>query len=235
MRNGETDAVCALRRGRARRDRVCRAALAARRASARGRRRGRSPAIKAADVAKLELTNDKNEKTVLEKSGAEWRVKSPGDWKADQQSVKQVVDGLAKLTFADVASENADKQAELGVADGKGARVVAKDASGKTLADLHVGKPVGGFTMMRVDGKKETWQASGAVPVHHRQGPVGLARPRHLRARPPPTSTSSRSRRRAASWCCQGGGGRQGQARPTPSGRSTRPRATRPRRRPTST
>ena len=132
------------------------------------------PAIKAADVARLELTNDKNEKTVLDKTGAsEWRVKEPGDWKADQQGVKQVLDGLEKLSFADVASENVDKQAELGVADGKGARVVAKNGSGKTLADLHIGKTVGGYTMMRVDGKKETWQASGLYPYTVGRAPSG--------------------------------------------------------------
>src|SRR5690349_23205003 len=73
-------------------------AFAVLRAPEKGQRQGPAPrplpAVKASDVAKLELTNDKNEKTVLEKSGAEWRVKEPGDWKADQQGVKQVLDGL---------------------------------------------------------------------------------------------------------------------------------------------
>src|SRR5262249_2743553 len=104
-------------------------ALAVMRSPEKGQRKGPPPRpvaeLKATDIGKLELTNDKNEKTALERTGAsEWRIKSPGDWKADQQGVKQVLDGLEKLTFADVASENADKQAELGVADGKGARIV---------------------------------------------------------------------------------------------------------------
>ena len=152
-------------------------AFAVLRAPEKGQRQGPAPrplpAVKASDVAKLELTNDKNEKTVLEKSGAEWRVKEPGDWKADQQGVKQVLDGLEKLTFADVASENVDKQAELGVADGKGAHVVAKDGGGKTLADLHIGKTVGGYTMVRVGDKKETWQASGLYPYTVGRAPSG--------------------------------------------------------------
>lgn len=152
-------------------------AFAVLRAPEKGQRQGPPPrpvpAIKAADVATLELTNDKNEKTVLQKSGSDWRVKEPGDWKADQQAVKQVLDGLEKLSFADVASENVDKQAELGVADGKGARVVAKDGGGKTLADLHVGKSIGGYTMMRVDDKKETWQASGLYPYTVGRAPSG--------------------------------------------------------------
>jgi hypothetical protein len=153
-------------------------AFAVLRAPEKGQRKGPPPRpvaeIKATEVAKLELTNDKNEKTVLEKTGAsEWRVKSPGDWKADQQGVKQVLDGLEKLSFADVASENADKQAELGVADGKGARIVAKNGGGATLCDLHVGKSVGGYTMVRVDGKTETWQAGGIYPYVVGRAPSG--------------------------------------------------------------
>jgi len=148
------------------------------RAPEKGQRQGPPPRpvaeMKAASVAKLELTNDKQEKTTLERTGAtEWRVKSPGDWKADQQGVKQVLDGLEKLTFSDTASENAEKHAELGVADGKGARLVAKDGGGKTLADLHIGKGVGGYTMVRVDGKVETWQAGGLYPYIVGRAPSG--------------------------------------------------------------
>jgi len=153
-------------------------ALVVLRSPQKGQRKGPPPRpiaeVKAADVAKLELTNEKQEKTVLEKTGAaEWRVKQPGDWKADQQGVKQVLDSLEKLTFADTASENADKQAELGVADGKGARLVAKNSAGTMVADLHVGKAVGGYTMVRVDGKTETWQASGLYPYTLARGPSG--------------------------------------------------------------
>ncbi len=143
----------------------------------KGQRSGPPPrpvaVVKAADIITLELTNDKNEKTVLSRSTGAWRVTSPGDWKADQQGVKQVVDGLEKLTFGDVASQNVDKQAELGVADGKGARVTAKNASGAAVADLHVGKAIGGYTMMRVDGKSDTWQATGLFPFTVGRPPSG--------------------------------------------------------------
>jgi hypothetical protein len=153
-------------------------AFAVLRAPEKGQRQGPPPRpiaeIKASDVAKLELTNDKQEKTTLERvSATEWRVKSPGDWKADQQGVKQVLDGLEKLTFNDTASENADKHAELGVADGKGARLVAHAGGGKLLADLHIGKGVGGYTMVRVDGKNETWQAGGLYPYVVGRAPSG--------------------------------------------------------------
>jgi len=152
-------------------------AFAVMRSPEKGQRSGPAPrpvpVVKAADILTLELTSDKNEKTVLSRQSGQWRVTSPGDWKADQQGVKQVLDGLEKLTFNDVASQNVDKQAELGVADGKGARIVAKNAKGDAVVDLHVGKSVGGYTMMRVDGKSDTWQASGLYPYTISRAPSG--------------------------------------------------------------
>ena len=215
-------------------------AFAVMRAPEKGQRKGPPPRpvaeIKAADIGKLELTNDKNEKTVLEKTGAsEWRVKSPGDWKADQQGVKQVLDGLEKLSFADVASENVDKQAELGVADGKGARIVAKNGDGATIADLHVGKAVGGYTMVRVDGKNETWQAGGIYPYVVARAPNGWRDHAifELTAADIDKLTVESAGRQAGG--AREGARRQGQGRTTPSGRSSRPRARRRRRRPIST
>lgn len=152
-------------------------AFAVMRSPEKGQRSGPPPRpiaeIKAADVASLEVSNDKQEKTVLDKSGGEWRVKQPGDWKADANAVKALVDALGKLSFGDIVSENVDKQADLGVAEGKAARVVAKDAGGKTLADLWVGKTVGGFTMVRPEGKNEVWQASGLYPYVLAKEPKG--------------------------------------------------------------
>jgi hypothetical protein len=134
----------------------------------KGQRKGPPPRpiaqIKAADVARLELTSEKQEHTVLEKSGNDWQVKEPAPWKADQAGVKQVLDSLERLSFNDTASEVAEKHAELGVADGKAARIVAKNGTGQTLADFYVGKAVNGFTMLRAAGKNEVWQASGIYP-----------------------------------------------------------------------
>jgi hypothetical protein len=152
-------------------------AFAVMRAPEKGERKGPPPRpipqLKAADIAHLELTNDKQQHTVLEKSGGDWQVKEPGAWKADQAAVKQVIDSLEKLAFSDTASETTAKHEELGVADGKSARIVAKDAGGKTLTDLLVGKAVGGSTMMRLPGKTEVWQATGLYPYVIAREPKG--------------------------------------------------------------
>jgi hypothetical protein len=138
------------------------------RAPEKGQRKGPPPRpiaeFKGADVTGLEVWNDKQQHAVLEKSGSDWRVKDPGDWKADQSAVKMLTDGLEKLSFGDVVTENKAKHDEMGVADGKTPRVLAKGAGGKTLADLYIGKTMGGYTMARLNGKDDVWQSSGLFP-----------------------------------------------------------------------
>jgi hypothetical protein len=57
-------------------------------------------------------------------------------------------------------TEQKAKHAEFQVDDKSGLHVVAKDKTGKVLADVIVGKTTGG-TMVRVAGKDEVWQATG--------------------------------------------------------------------------
>ena len=116
-------------------------------------------AFKAADVQALEITTDKGESVTMAKQGPEWRITAPKDWPADPAGVKSLVDGLEKMTFGDLVTESKDKLDEMGVGD-KAAHVVAKAAGGKVLADLYIGKNVGGFTMVRPAGKNEVWQAN---------------------------------------------------------------------------
>jgi hypothetical protein len=143
-------------------------AFAVLRAPEKGQRQGPRPRpiaeIKAADVVALELTNEKQEKTTLEKTGDAWRVKTPAEWPADGAGVKSLVEGIEKLAFGDLVTEGAEKHAELGVADGKAGRLTAKGAGGKVLLDAWVGKSIGGFTMLRPVGKNDVWQTSGLFP-----------------------------------------------------------------------
>jgi hypothetical protein len=125
-------------------------------------------------VARLELWNDKQQHTVLERTGAaDWQVKEPGDWKADQTAVKTLLDGLEKLSFGDVVTESKDKHADMNVADGKATRVLAQSGDKQTLADLYLGKNVGGYTMVRLNGKDEVWQGSGLFPYAVNKEPSG--------------------------------------------------------------
>lgn len=147
------------------------------RAPEKGQRKGPPPRpigeIKAAEITSLEMWNDKQQHTILAKESSGWRVKEPADWKADESAIKMLTDGLEKLTFGDVVSDNKDKLEELGVADGKAPRVVAKNGAGKRVADLLIGKSVGGYTMARIGGQNEVWQASGLFPYAVNKDPKG--------------------------------------------------------------
>jgi hypothetical protein len=135
------------------------------RAPEKGQRSGPRPTpfapFKAADVQSLEITTDKKAQVTLEKTGAAWRVKTPKDWPADNAGVKSLLDALEKLTFGDLVTESKDKYDEMGVSDGKATHLIVKGAAGKVLADLYIGKNVGGFSMIRPAGKDEVWQGTG--------------------------------------------------------------------------
>jgi hypothetical protein len=139
-------------------------AFAVMRAPEKGQRQGPPPrpipALKAADFTKLEVTTDKQEPCTLERGeGGKWLVKAAAQWPADQGAVKQTIDALERMTFGDLVSDNPAKQEELGVGD-KAPRL--KVYTGANLvADLIVGKALGGFTLVRLGGKKDVWQAGG--------------------------------------------------------------------------
>jgi hypothetical protein len=131
------------------------------------------PELKVASFGTLEITSDKQEKTTMANVGGRWMITQPHDWAADQGAVKVLTDGLEKLGFGDLVSESKAKFEDLGVAEGKAARVTVKDKSGALLADLFIGKPIAGFTMVRPAGKDEVWQTTGLVPYMVNKDPKG--------------------------------------------------------------
>ena len=122
------------------------------------------PALKAAEISKLELATDKQERISLEKTADGWHEKAPVDWPADPSAAKSLTEALEKLAFHDEVTETAAKHAELGVEENKASRVTVKGAGDKIIADLLIGKALGGFTMVRVAGKNEVWQATHLQP-----------------------------------------------------------------------
>jgi len=142
-------------------------AYAVLRAPEKGQRVGPAPrpipAVKTAELTHIELTSEKQEKTVLEKKGDKWQIVAPREWAADQAAVKTLTDGLEKMSFGDLVSTEKAKLADLGVEEGKSPRVTLKNQS-TTIADFFVGKSISGFTMIRPAGKDEVWQGSGIFP-----------------------------------------------------------------------
>jgi hypothetical protein len=130
------------------------------------------PALKAAEITHVEIVSEKQEKTVLEKQGGTWRIVQPKEWPADQAAMKTLTDGLEKLGFGDLVSQEKSKLADLGVEDGKAARLTVKNQS-TPLADFYLGKPIAGFNMLRVVGKDEVWQSTGLAPYMINRDPKG--------------------------------------------------------------
>src|SRR5690349_4193467 len=97
-------------------------AYAVLRAPEKGQRVGPPPRpiaqVKGVDLGHLELTNDKGEKTVLDNQGGRWMITAPKNWPADQAAVKTLTDGIEKLGFGDLVSEDKAKFEDLGVVEG---------------------------------------------------------------------------------------------------------------------
>jgi hypothetical protein len=116
--------------------------------------------LSASDFDTLEVTKGAVT-TVLKREGGAYKVEKPMPYAADQDAAKQAFEGLEKLEFDGIISDQKSKHDEYEVG-AAGLRVVAKKGD-KPLADLRVGKAVNNLTMVRLEGKDEVWQAVGSL------------------------------------------------------------------------
>jgi len=100
---------------------------------------------------------------VLERAGQDrWQLTRPVSYPADSGAVEGLVEKLKELEFGDLVTELKAKHAEHEVDEAKGIRVVVSDGK-KDLADFYVGKVVDSFTMLRLNGKDQVFQAVGSL------------------------------------------------------------------------
>lgn len=111
------------------------------------------PAVKVSDVAQLVVRDAKSQTTLLRKDNA-WVVQERGAYAANVQQISELLIKLAELKVVQSETIGASllprvdllepaKSAEPGkAAEGSGTLVELKDASGKTLAGLILGKVV---------------------------------------------------------------------------------------------
>jgi hypothetical protein len=114
--------------------------------------------LKAEDFDTLEVTKG-TATTVMKKKGDEFQIVKPIDYLADKESAKAAFEALEKVAFGNIVSTEKSRHNEFEVGDGS-LRVVVKKGD-KLVADLHVGKTANDETMVRLEGKDETWGATG--------------------------------------------------------------------------
>jgi hypothetical protein len=128
------------------------------------------PVPKLTDFDTLEVTKD-DKTTVVKKEGMTYKVSKPVVYAADQDGAKAAFEGLEKLEFGNVVSDQKAKHEEFEVG-AKGLRVVVKKGD-KALTDLRIGKSVNAATLVRVEGKDEVWQAVGLMKYNYDKDPGG--------------------------------------------------------------
>lgn len=139
----------------------------------KGQRTGEAPrpVPKLTDFDTLEVTKDAKT-TTIKKDGAVYKVTAPVAYPADQDSAKAAFEGLEKLEFGSIVSDQKAKHDEFEVGD-KSLRVVVKKGE-RTLADLRVGKSVNAATLLRVEGKDEVWQSPGLLKYNYDKDAAGF-------------------------------------------------------------
>ncbi len=97
------------------------------------------PGLDSAKVAAIELQKG-SYSIKLNKKGEHWVVASEADYPADTEGITQMLDAAKSLRLADLASSKAKTHALFEVTDDQGLKVKFLDQSGKSLAQLLVGK-----------------------------------------------------------------------------------------------
>lgn len=113
-------------------------------------------------VKKVTITS-KGKTVVLQRGAKEsWRLSSPVSYEADKSAADAMVEKLAQLEFGDMVTEQKSRHSEHEVDDKAGVRVSVTDGT-KTLADFYIGKVIDSFTMFRLKGKDQVYQAVGSL------------------------------------------------------------------------
>ncbi len=97
-----------------------------------------------------------------------WKVISPIRYPADKYATDAIQERLAELEFGDLITEQKAKQAEYEVDDKAGVRVkvYTDKAAENPTGDFYLGKVMENFTLFRVAGKDEVYQAVGSLRTH---------------------------------------------------------------------
>ena len=122
------------------------------------------PDIKVADVAQIELRDPKS-KVTLQRKDTGWVVVERGNYPAEFKSISDLIIKLIdlKVVQSEQIGESLMPRVELlepGKGEGAGTQVVLKDAAGKTLADLVLGK-----TILKKDPGNPLPNAQDGVPA----------------------------------------------------------------------
>lgn len=117
------------------------------------------PTLKTGDFDALTITRAGKSATV-KKAGDKYTVAEPVDYPADETAAKAAFEAVEKMEFGDIVTDKKEKQAEFELDEKAAVRLAVKKGD-KVLADLLIGKTVGGGVMSRRPDKDEIWMVKG--------------------------------------------------------------------------
>ncbi len=120
------------------------------------------PEIARDAITEVEIRRPGEEPTRLVKSGETWRLAAPIEAAAAQTSVDTLLDKLADLEVAGVASVHARFHERFEVDEAHGVHVIARAGSDE-LINFWIGGARGGNSMLRLDGQEQTLLVEGQI------------------------------------------------------------------------
>lgn len=96
------------------------------------------PGVKKEDIASIEVMEKDSVGKILRKNNL-WVVPSCNDYRADSAKVENALTAVAEMEKTDLISTKKEKHAKFGVDSASSLRIVAKNGTGKVIADFLVG------------------------------------------------------------------------------------------------
>lgn len=120
------------------------------------------PEIERDAITEVEIRRPEEEPIRLVKSGETWRLAAPIEAPAAQTSVDTLLDKLADLEVAGIASAHARFHERFEVDEAHGVHVIAR-AGSEEVIDFWIGGARGGNSMVRLDGEEQTLLVEGQI------------------------------------------------------------------------
>lgn len=113
-------------------------------------------------VASIELKNWKLDLKIVKKDNI-WKIEKPVNYKADDNSVNELLNKLKDIEVGEVITENKDKYSDYEVSPEKGTEVKVNNMDGGNSVNVIFGKMAGNYqsTFIKFADKKEVFISSG--------------------------------------------------------------------------
>ncbi len=127
------------------------------------------PSFQPPQAAEVILSSGGAQRVVLRKSGARWLARVHGEgFPASSERVEALLSAVSNLRRSKLVSTGSEYFSDFGLERGEAGRILVRAGTGKTIADLLVGKPgASGYEdYVRIDGESRVFLARSSLSFY---------------------------------------------------------------------